>query len=367
MPLRPELYERLRRRLGPVRIIDEDCPMTHTVEYDALTGRPRLEVDYAGEYLATNCPFCGDTRQRLWVNHRWGWYDPATRSRNLWLAVCYNEHCLEKPGRSRELYAMVFSDVRNGRLLHDKVLKGPPKTRRRDYEPPGATVPVHQLPIDHPAVAYLRGRGFDAAVLGPALGLAYCAEADPRFQPAEGRIIIPIEFGGKPVGWQARYVGESPHRAVLKYWTMPGLHKSRIVYNHDRARAYPFVVLCEGAADVWRAGPWAVAPLGKGLSAAQKRLIGAGWGGGAAVVLLDGDAAAAARAVYDDLAGVVRGRVLVGLPEDQDPADLPFEELWERVRTAASEQGVALGPAAHVPPGAESVPPPAGDAAGGRL
>jgi hypothetical protein len=352
MPLRPDLYRRLctrahKCRFGEVRVMNEGVEMRATVEHDALYGKPQLNVIEPGEYLAINCPFCNDTRHRLWINHRWGLWDPRTQSKNLWLAICYNENCLNTYERLRALYNMVCDDITNGRrLTNDLVLKGTrPSRLAREMKPAGECIyPLHSLPSDHRAKAYLRSRGYDPDRLGRQLHVGYCGVAYSDFPLADDRIIIPITFGGIWVGWQARYIGEPP-RGTPKYASMTGMKKREVLYNYDIAKAYPYVVICEGPTDVWRVGPAAVALLGKNLSTAQRHLIGTGWGGGAAVVLLDGDAQAEARRVHDALGGLVRDRVLVQLPEGKDPGDFAQEDLWRLIYEAARQQGVdLLGP-----------------------
>ncbi len=38
----------------------------------------RGDSDEVGEEYSTSCPFCGDTRGRLYVNHLWGTKDKFT-------------------------------------------------------------------------------------------------------------------------------------------------------------------------------------------------------------------------------------------------------------------------------------------------
>ena len=90
-PLQPELYRRLESRLGPVIIANEGEELVGWAATDPCTGRPRLEVIMPGEYYRVSCPFCTDTRHRLYVNHRWGLWVPELRTDNLWLAHCFNE------------------------------------------------------------------------------------------------------------------------------------------------------------------------------------------------------------------------------------------------------------------------------------
>jgi hypothetical protein len=50
---------------------------------------------------------------------------------------------------------------------------------------------------------------------------------------------------------------------------LPGLRKSRLLYNEDLARQQPLVLVCEGVTDVCRVGPAEVALFGKSASRQQ--------------------------------------------------------------------------------------------------
>jgi hypothetical protein len=347
-PLRPELYHRLEYRLGPVIVANEGEELVGWAGTDPYSDRPRLEVSLPGEYYRVCCPFCDDTRHRLWINHRWALYVPEFKSDNLWLAHCFNEDCLARPGRARQLRNVLFDDFVRGRAP-DPVRRGrrPAVMPLRGVKPPGPYIYcLHHLEAGHPANVYLRGRGYDTGWLGRNLRVGFCPHAYPEFRTAEGRIIISVFQGGAYAGWQARYVGDPPGRAVPKYYTMAGMKISQLLYNLDSARQSPFGVVCEGPLDVWSFGPEAVALFGNKLSAAQAGLIGSAWGQGTVIILLDGDARGPAQAAHDALAGLVRQTVVVELPADRDPGDFPRQELRQLVFAAALRQGADLGAAA---------------------
>jgi hypothetical protein len=217
----------------------------------------------------------------------------------------------------------------------------------REVKPPGPFIlPLHHLEPDHTAVLYLRGRGFDTGWLGRTMRVGVCPISYPEFRTAQGRIIIPTYHGGAYAGWQARYPYEgTPPGGSSKYYTMPGMKVSQLLYNLDAARQSPFGVVCEGPLDVWAFGPEAVALYGNKVSAAQAQLIGSAWGRGTVIILLDGDAPGPARQAHDALAGLVRQRVVVALPADKDPGDLPRQELRQLVFAEALRQGADLGAA----------------------
>jgi hypothetical protein len=354
MPLRPLLYHRLEHQFGDVKIAYEGEAMRATVVRDALTRSPQLQVSSAGEYYQICCPYCFDTRHRLWINHLWGFYDARTRSHNLWLATCFNENCLSVSGRARELWNQIFilgnlANYQGPDSLHRGTTTAVPLTWA---DPPGKTVPLADCDAEHAARAYLAGRGYDSDLLSRVFGVSICLEADDRYRPAANRIIIPIWFAQKFVGWQARYIGEPQDSRTPKYYTCPGMRKRQIIYNFDTARRYPFTVVTEGVTKVWRFGPEAVALLGKQASPTQIQLLQSTWGpskqaSGAVVILLDEDAAVESQALVAALNRRVRHVIEVRVPGD--PGDYKTSVLREIVFAAARQQGVELAAAVAGP------------------
>jgi len=313
--------------------------MQASIRTRALDGKKSLNPYFYGESYRINCPFCRDTRHRLYINHRWGLKDPDTQSLNLWLAKCFNENCLSHYSNQRQLYNDVFSDVSDGR---DELLPGDPAlSRSREFVWPGEMRLLTDFDDCYPAVAYLRDRGFDPEQLSRDLGITVCIYPEDEFHLAFRRIIIPVCMNGIRMGWQARYAG-TPPSGVPKYYSMPGWKKSQCLYNYDTARKWPYVIICEGCTDVWRVGPTGVALFGKDLSPVQRQLIATTWANGTAIVMLDADAGDSARKIYQDLAGLVRNRVLIRLPDGADPGSMGTRDLHQLVHRAAKEQGIEL-------------------------
>jgi len=311
--------------------------MQARVSIRALDGKKSLNLFHYGETYRINCRFCRDTRHRLSIPHRWGLKDPDTQSLNLWLAKCFNEDCLKSYSNQRQLYNDVFSDVSDGR---DEVLPGDPAlSRSREFVWPGQLRSLTDFDDCHPAIVYLRERGFDPEQLSRDLGISVCIYPENQFAMAFRRIIIPVYMNGVPMGWQARYPG-TPPAGVPKYYSMDGWKKSQCLYSYDTARKWPYVVICEGCTDVWRVGPTGVALFGKDMSPVQRQLIAATWE--TAIVMLDSDAADSAQKIYQSLAGLVRNRVLVSLPDGADPGSMDSRELHRLVHRSAREQGVEL-------------------------
>lgn len=302
----------------------EEMVSTYVIDY---VNQPQLSVDIPGEYYRVNCPFCNDTRKRLWINHRWGHHDYRAQL-NLFLAHCYNENCLAEPGRSWQLYKQVFTD-----FSHETgdVLLQNHRAEAADVKPtwPGRHVPLDQMFSGHPANVYLREeRSFDVAKLVKDYHISYCIEALDDYILAQGRIIIPAYMDGEFVGWQARFIGEPAPKPVPKYYTMPHMKRNRMLYNFDEAKKHPYVVLCEGPTDVWRYGPEAVALWGKSISPYQLGLVVANWK--KVYVCLDGEAVSEAKDVYDKLSNKVE-KGLVQLQGREDPGSLPQATLRDIV------------------------------------
>ena len=59
-------------------------------------------ADAEDEDYRVNCPFCSDTRHRLYISCQWGVYDPFAGHSNIHLIRCYNENCVN-PGDSDDI------------------------------------------------------------------------------------------------------------------------------------------------------------------------------------------------------------------------------------------------------------------------
>jgi hypothetical protein len=369
-PLNPTLYQALVARFGAVKIYKQGQPNTVRARPNwHRQGRLQNRVVEAGEYYAVACPFCGDTRGRLWVNHQWGVRDPLSGDDNLHLAICFNEGCLNNRPRQRQLQRLLgpFDDEVGGVVAPQAaadVWATPPS------EPtlPDGSVPVNELPPAHPAVAYLQGRNFDVHELWERWRVRYCERAPLSTPPLRQRLVIPIHRPGGPgdatpvlAGWAARAVTPTPADGP-RYLFNAGLRASHLLYGLPAAlpAAGP-VVLVEGPTDVWRVGLGAVALLGRSLSPPQRGEVLRLARGRPVVVLLDRDAGAQARALRDSLRGSRAGEpgekrvVVAGVPGDaKDPGDSTTALVW-----AAIEQ--ALAPAPPTPPAVSLIDLPAGE------
>ena len=359
MPLRPDLYQRLDSHLGPVLIANEGVALRgHT---EKVGGTYQLQVDVKGEEYRIRCPFCKESRYRLYINHLWGKYVPELKSDNLHLAHCFNEDCLSDWGRVLKLRDWVYNDVIRGRFP-DPVRQGlqvAPVSQQA--VPPGVCINMAHLPGGHPMHTYIRQRGQDPIYLGKEFSVGLVHLADPQFMMAQDRLYIPIMCNGEFVGWQARWPSDPVPHGVPKYYSMPGMRTGQCLYNYDQARRFPFVVICEGPTDVWSFGPEAVALFGKNMSQQQAEMISAGVSRNSsgpqglanwktAVLLLDVDAfvsgakgVSAVDKVTKRLSQIRNLKcVVVRLRHHNDPGSFDTEYLRAFVAARCEEQGVKL-------------------------
>lgn len=341
----PELYNRLRSLLpGGVLVANqgEAWQATHGV----VGGRLRTQVYSGGEYYRVCCPFCGDTRHRLWVNHMYGQPDVSGWPMRF-LAHCYNESCLSKAGNSKALYEKVMGFVNAPDRRRQPFALNSPAWSDADelatVEAPGQVVPMVELARsspDHPAVTYLRQRRYTLAMMEK-YELGYCLQS-VRYPAARNRVIIPIRMHGQLVGWQARRVGPANGVDSPKYYGMPGMRKKLMLYNYDTAATKPYVVVVEGATDCHVVGDHSVAMLGKTLSFQQRSLLLSTWGDRPILLLLDPDAREQARGVVAELRQSNAIVVEICLADGYDPGDYDPQTVHTIIRAQAQSAGVRL-------------------------
>jgi hypothetical protein len=344
--INPGLYYALKQRFGTVKIANEGEPyrsITKTVD-----GHDKRYMVEAGEQYKVNCPYCGDTRHRLYISHMYRTLDDCGRVFGKYLAHCFNEKC-DTSNLENELKLYVQWATHIIQPEYD------PRAAQEMFVPttlPGRCVDLLKLPSNHPAIQYIvNERKFDPKELQNDWGAVYCESAEEDqdgFIPGtkiysrlvRNRIIAPIYWQAKLVGWQARALED--HK--IKYYTMPGLHKNYMLYNGDRARQHRFGVVVEGFFDAWRVGTRAVALLGKSMSTHQRQLASAYWSTGALCVMLDPDAVED----MDNLQQLIApntfrwGSFAVTLPDNNDPADMEREALWQIIIGCARNRGIQL-------------------------
>lgn len=345
--LNPELYQRLKRHFRHVKISNEGEAMIYRAVQDPITDRPRLDITQDGEYYCINCPYCLDTRFRLYINHMWGKRDESGR-RLRFLAICYNESCMDRPDNRADLQDILSAtdgSLEQARIFPGKELSGDVAAMRL----PGLVKTLDQLPGNHLARLYVESRGFDPDRLAKAYGVGFCT--DSVFFLARQRLIIPIKHKNKLAGWQARYVGELDWRGSRKadlppkYFTAPGMRRSQFLANLDKAKHFHTGVLVEGWFDVFGFGPMAMPVLGSTVATLQQREFVATFSKRAGVLLLDPEEIEKRTTVrlVEQLMPQFSGNfAAIKLPRGTDPGSLARDFLREYVADAAKDQGVQV-------------------------
>lgn len=266
-PLNPLLYQRLVQRFGRVTV-------SHPGEAAQVFPEPtvwgtRFKFK-GGEYYQICCPYCNDTRFRLYVSYLWGHYDPEYKTQHKDLVMCFNEECLRHSGNSDRLYHEVYGVMDEQLVRHAPVRQGV-SVAGRVIGAPGRVISLADLPVSHSANQYLLSRSYDPVALARQYGLGYCEEAAPEYPVMWNRIVIPIYHNGQYVGFQGRALSD----VKPKYYNPPGASKTEWLYNHDNAQHYSVLVITEGVTKVWRVGPFSVAIFGKTISPQQALMIAA--------------------------------------------------------------------------------------------
>ena len=176
---------------------------------------------------------------------------------------------------------------------------------------PGILKKVSSLELDHPAVEYLELRNISTEQ-ADSFGIKYCCDGYFHFSSkmgtTSGRLIFPVIMNNKLTGWQARQIDLNTKKnryvwkgdrfgwwevpqiitttkdvkyqdyEVPKYYTCPGMQRSRSLLNFDSAiKNKNFVVVVEGPIDCIKVGNNCVATFGKRLTKDQIRILCSNW------------------------------------------------------------------------------------------
>jgi hypothetical protein len=256
-----------------------------------------------------------------------------------------------------------------GRAIVENPFAPPPpptvEEEMKEREPRDTLVPLEYMSADHPAISYLRRRGFDTLALGRLLRVQYVSRGY-RYMPNEdsdlffdtnNTLMFPVWVDKKLVGWQYRLLyepGDLTDAECLamgfprslrdgrvlrpaKYHTSPGLRKSQVLYNLDQACAYDLGVLVEGVLDVGGVGPCGVAGFGKKYSEHQIGLAKRHWK--VLVSLLDSDAGSETQAMVFAL-GAVKPVAQVSLPGGKDPGSTKTRVIWTEIFKSLTAAGI---------------------------
>lgn len=345
-PLNHVLYHQLEREFGTVRITSDGESFDYNYTRNYL-GEEVMNVIQYGECYNVCCPICRDTRYRLQINHYFGKRDKTGRFNFPLMVHCFNENCFRDREQGEALEHRLTAIA--GVLEKAKIRPGVVVAQKTIVTPPGHIQPLHELPPNHPANAYLGCRFIDPEWLSRYYGVGYCQ--DSHFWLAAGRIYVPIYRRKELRGWQMRYVGDLPKEkgGPPKWWSCPHMKRRNLLYNFDQARKFRTGVIVEGPGDTWSFGPMATCTFGASMSSYQQREFVTAFRDGSGVLLYDPDllerevTKAAYHRLVADLAGKFKdGFAPVALPKFSDPGGLDRCFLRAYVTREAKAMGVKV-------------------------
>ncbi len=352
-PLNSILYNALVRAFRQVLISNAGEPYVPATQVSCFRrGRMDSPPLHPGEYYRVSCPFCDDTRQRLYINHMFN-VQGDDGDDHLYLAHCFNEECIDSRYHQKKLVDMLFPfGYRERQRLNRTPLPSTEATVPAHSERPVVALPPSfplQDALSSTACDYLLRRGFEPQEISGYWGVTYCLFAPNSSPKLFQRLLIPVydyqlAFRSPPVtclaGWQARVIQSTD--SSPKYLSMKGMRKSHLLYGLPQAvnTTGPIIVV-EGPTDVWRLGSHAVALFGKAISNCQRQMLDRHFGNRPIVIALDRDAQDEARRIVSSIresrsGWQDRGPVISCLPPAgaKDFGEVTREAAWAAVESA---------------------------------
>lgn len=231
---------------------------------------------------------------------------------------------------------------------------------------PGSVIPLNDLDEDHPAISYLKNRGFDTNEIcnfKDNQRVYYCSRGNTySCGTTTGRIIFPVYMNGVMGGWQARRIeketvsgkettretwnnffwtkvertpnGKWEDNKTAKCITCPGTQKGAMLFGYDEAKLNQdpdnkMIVIVEGPLDQIKVGYPAVATFGM-ISNHQIRLILSHWD--TAIIIRDPEIKEDSdkfQKILNDLSPITV--INLSLPDNKDPGATSREVIWEQI------------------------------------
>jgi len=295
-----------------------------------------------GTQYSYYCPFCGDHRERLFVNidtHVYWCHNCESTGSTVTFISNYSGiswYDALSVFREYESYERVLPDDLREEI-YSKLLPVAHELKKDKH--------IHPLPEEfillenargksgQRAVDYIRSRGITMA-MAERYYIGYCREGDYA-----NRIIMPDFEQGELIYWQARTWEPAPTNKMLKKFYrkvlnpsltkdqieqgIKSIDKSEVLGNIDFVLEQGMAVICEGKMDQYTIGDAGVCLHGKHMSDMQfMKLVSNKDKIHAVTVMLDGDALKQAVVVADALYKHFDDVFIAKLPKDADPNSL---------------------------------------------
>jgi DNA primase len=287
--------------------------------------------EYYGEELRADCPFCGDTRQRLGVNSQ----------TKLW--HCFNcDEAGNLVGFLMRVLGLTYEAAVEMILAGRNRRRGLVELRAAEHTPAARARPV-ELPAEFELLKMpmlkRNNRFWRYLIQGRSLSLSTVQDYGIGFARSgefAWRVIVPVIMHGQLMTFVARAISRERQP---KYRSPEGADNSRALFNLERLAGREEVVLVEGVFDALRIPDMAVATLGTHLSQAQRTLLIRA-GVQRVVICWDEDDTGLPQAY--EAARALRGQIEVlqaALPEGTDPGRLSVEALHAAIQEARPPTG----------------------------
>ena len=292
-PLNMALYNALlditkRNNSPPPRVVNPGVKFTYSVvrHRGRLVLRPK-----SGEEYQLNCPFCGDSRQRLYVKYVYGMPYPDPRMSGIMIDMAF---CQREQRKKPQLYSALRDyewALEHGLVSLDSLSENcvVEDVDPLEQTPPtmGETAPLKSLPYSA-HYAYWKRKKYNPEYLSDVYGACVPVSHEDKemWKMIESRTIFPYKYKGKTVMWQGRLNFDHADKFPPKWWYPGGTKK--VLWNIDLALSFPVCILCEGISSAIAAGPAAMAIGGKTLNSKFIEFIKDNWS--RVMVMLDPDA-----------------------------------------------------------------------------
>lgn len=291
------------------------------------------------------CPFCGDTRYRMYVSLSTG----AVFCHNCNFSGSVVALIQGVEGVSWSKALKIFNDVKGNlllpeninRKLEEMILNSSDKIslEKRAIPLPEEFIsltPDSIHPVAKRALKYLHGRCItNKQILQHKFG--YCVEGEYK-----NRIIIPITENGELRFWVARAIGtEAKLKEKSPSDEFYNISKSEVIFNIDTAsKKYHSCVICEGIFDSLSFGDIGVSLLGKTLYEAQLNLLldYKNFLTDGVYIAIDWDARDKALDMANTLSQYFKTRIIT-IPEEFDDPNKYLQthsrlDMWELIKNA---------------------------------
>ena len=295
----PRLYAAMKKVFGvDPKIINEGeaCRLVDVfADYSFIPRTQDLPASCTkgGEQYAVCCPFCGDTRYRLYISHMWDTEFVQGNCRyhcSDKLLHCFNESCMSNTENRlkicnslREAMGQI-TEIDEGELVPMESSAGNELSNQSLY--PQDERPLNDPHTPNTIIDYLNARRFDINTLSDAYHVEWLDNFGRFKHPL---LVVPVNQNEEYWFWQGRLIpvdgtehGEieqDPYtgKPFPKYYFPHGVKKAWALYNIDKACLRNTVFIVEGVTDVWAIGNTenysAVAKFGKQLSTAQLEIL----------------------------------------------------------------------------------------------